>query len=72
MAFVLPIRLLIYRRRLGLTQRQLAERAGVNHVTIARIERGQMPHVSVDVLVRLAEALEASLDALVGRIDETQ
>jgi transcriptional regulator with XRE-family HTH domain len=65
-------RLLIFRRRKGMTQRELADASGVNHVSIARIERGQIPYVSVDVLVRLADALEASLDVLTGREDDSE
>jgi len=65
-------RLLIARRRRGLTQRALAAATGVNYVTIARVERGQMPHVSVDVLVRLADVLEVSLDVLTGRVTESE
>jgi transcriptional regulator with XRE-family HTH domain len=40
------------------------------YVTVSRIERGQIPHVSADIVVRLAEALDVSLDYLVGRKDE--
>jgi transcriptional regulator with XRE-family HTH domain len=45
------------RKRLGLEQRELAERAGVGPATIARIEGGAEPRE--DTLDRLAKALEA-------------
>jgi transcriptional regulator with XRE-family HTH domain len=61
-------RLLMYRRRKGWTQRQLADRSGVSHISIARIERGQIPFVSVDVISRLADALDVSLDQITGRV----
>jgi transcriptional regulator with XRE-family HTH domain len=64
-------RLMLSRRRLGWTQRQLADASGVRTVTVTRIERGRMPHVSLDVVYRLAEALGASLDALTGRGKDT-
>jgi hypothetical protein len=31
-----------------------------------------MPHVSVDVVVRLADALDASLDVPTGRVEESE
>lgn len=41
----------------GLTQRALAEKAGISHVTIARLETGdQIPHLST--LKKLVETLE--------------
>lgn len=40
----------------ALTQRQLAERAGISHATLVNIERNQVdPHVST--IRRLADAL---------------
>jgi transcriptional regulator with XRE-family HTH domain len=43
------------RRRAGLTQRQLAEKAGIAQETIARIERGRMDP-RLNTLDRLLEA----------------
>lgn len=51
------------RRRAGLTQRQLAERAKVPHSQVARIEsRATVPRV--DTLDRLLEACGVGLEAL--------
>lgn len=51
------------RRRAGLTQRQLAEQAGVPQSVIARIEsRGVIPRV--DTLDRLLEACGEGLESL--------
>jgi transcriptional regulator with XRE-family HTH domain len=48
------------RRRAGLTQRQLAERAGTSQSAIARIERGrQIP--SVETLQRILRACDLDL-----------
>jgi transcriptional regulator with XRE-family HTH domain len=44
------------RRQAGLTQQQLAERAGVNRVTVGRMENLANNDMSVAALVRLLEA----------------
>ena len=48
--------LAVFRLRAGLSQAQLAEKAGTSQSHIARIERGQNDP-STDVVVRIAEAL---------------
>jgi DNA-binding XRE family transcriptional regulator len=58
-----PLR--IYRDLRGLTQNGLAERAGVNRVTIAEIEIGRKQG-SVATLQKLASALGVSVDDLAG------
>ncbi len=60
-------RLHILRRRKQLTLKELASQAGTSYVTISLLERGKKPQISLDVVVRLAEALDVSLDYLVGR-----
>jgi transcriptional regulator with XRE-family HTH domain len=59
-------RVLLARRRRGWTQRELAVQAGLNPVTVARLERGRMPGLSVALAWRLAQALGCSLDTLAG------
>lgn len=56
-----PLR--VFRDLRGLTQAALAEKAGVNRVTIAEIETGRK-HGSVATLRRLADALGITLDDL--------
>jgi DNA-binding XRE family transcriptional regulator len=56
-----PLR--VYRDLRGLTQSALAERAGVNRVTVAEIETGRK-HGSVATLRSLAKALNVTLDDL--------
>ncbi len=51
------------RRRAGLTQRQLAARAGLPHVTVARIEAGRVDP-RVGTLVTLLRACGADLEAV--------
>jgi len=57
-----PLR--VWRDLRGLTQAALAEKAGVNRVTVAEIETGRK-HGSIATLRSLAEALGVSLDDLV-------
>jgi transcriptional regulator with XRE-family HTH domain len=45
------------REELGLSTRQLSAQAGVNDVTIVRIERGEFAAPRPDKLSRLADAL---------------
>lgn len=49
-----------HRARLGLSQKELAERVGTSHSAISRIESGRH-RTSVATLKRLAEALELRL-----------
>jgi transcriptional regulator with XRE-family HTH domain len=55
------------RRRRDLTLRALGDMANVSYVTVSKIERGKMPQVSVDIVVKLADALGVSVDYLLGR-----
>jgi transcriptional regulator with XRE-family HTH domain len=67
---ILGERLLIARRRCQITAAELAKRAGTTRVTISKLENGRKPHVSFDVLLRIAVVLGVSLDFLAGRKDE--
>ena len=44
----------------------MAQRAKLPQQAISRLERGDRSHVRSDVLVRLALALDVSLDVLMG------
>lgn len=59
-------RLLLARRRKGLSQGDLAKLAPCDVSLISRIERGVKPSLSVEVLGRLALALETSPNELLG------
>jgi transcriptional regulator with XRE-family HTH domain len=59
-------RLLLTRRRKGLSQGELAQVAQVDLSLISRIERGVKPSLSVEVLGRLATALDTSPNDLLG------
>ncbi len=59
-----------FRELRGLTQADLARRAGMQAASISHFEPGQrLP--SLDSLVRLADALEVSVDMLLGRMGRT-
>lgn len=64
----LPIsgRLRDFRRERGLTQRQLAELAGVDQPTLSRVERGVNP-ASIVVARRLSDATGLPLSALLDQ-----
>ncbi|PLA77076.1 XRE family transcriptional regulator [Ligilactobacillus agilis] len=47
------------RKRLGLTQRQLAKKAGIPQSTIARIEAGS--NSSIDMLTHIGKAVDMEL-----------
>ena len=53
------------RKRAGLTQQQLAEKVGVNRVSIARVEAGSRAP-SMALALRIAEVLEESVENLFG------
>jgi transcriptional regulator with XRE-family HTH domain len=58
-------RLATARRRAGLSQQQLAERAGIRKLTVLRIENGTS-RPSVDVALALSRELGQSVEALFG------
>jgi len=55
------------RERLGLSQEQLSERAGLHWTYISGVERGRR-NPSLNTLARLAKALEVSLPRLVSNL----
>lgn len=52
------------RRQAGLSQRELAEKIGVNFSYLSKIESGAMPPPSEEVILKLAEALKTDKDEL--------
>lgn len=53
----------------GLTQQELADRAKVSPIMISHFETGVRPSGSADTLVKLANALDVTVDYLLGRSD---
>jgi len=63
-------RLLLARRRMGLSQGGLSKLAPCDLSLISRIERGVKPSLSVEVVCRLALALDESPNGLLGWEEE--
>jgi len=59
------------RKSRGLNQEQLAELASLNRVTIAKYESGRI-EPGAQALARIADALEVSIDYLLGRDEEPE
>jgi transcriptional regulator with XRE-family HTH domain len=59
-------RLRAVRRRLGVSQVELAAKAGVEPQAISRVERNEQLYMRSDVLARLVQALGVSADELLG------
>ena len=59
-------RILILRRRLKMSQRDLAQAAGLAKNTIARLEQGSVKDLSGKTVVQVARALQVRTDVLLG------
>lgn len=60
-------RLRRYRQEAGLTMRELAERASISYNYVRSLESGAKGFPATEVVIRLAEVLGVSTDALLGR-----
>lgn len=56
------------RLRVELTQSQVAKKAGITQAYLAHLETGRYDNPSVAVLLRVADALEVSAMALLGKV----
>ena len=59
-------RLRAVRRRLGVSQEELATRSGVEQESIERVEQNKRRYMRSDDLARLVKALGVSADELLG------
>ncbi|WP_293738988.1 helix-turn-helix domain-containing protein [uncultured Parabacteroides sp.] len=57
------LKIAIFRKESGLSQRDLAEKAGLTQNTIYKIENGKFS-VGIDVLGKVAEALNRKIDII--------
>jgi transcriptional regulator with XRE-family HTH domain len=62
---VLGKRLKAFRERAGISQNELARRAGVPRQTIGFVEAGIQENLSLQNALRIADALGITIDALV-------
>ena len=60
--------IVLERKKKGLSQEELAKKAGTIAVTVGRYERGEIKP-SIDMAAKIAEILDVSLDYLVGTTD---
>jgi transcriptional regulator with XRE-family HTH domain len=58
----------IARKKMGISQDELAKKVGTIAVTIGRYERNEIKP-SIDIASKISDALEVSLDYLVGSSD---
>ena len=56
-----------FRKKKGLSQDRLAKLADVTHTTLVKLESGANKNPTVKTLKKIADALDISLDKLVGR-----
>jgi transcriptional regulator with XRE-family HTH domain len=55
------------RRRLGITQSELARRAGIRQGVLSYIENGRTKHPRIDTLAAIANALGVTVDELLKK-----
>lgn len=58
------------RERLGMNQKELADKSGIAQATISRIEAGSVSQLKSEALKRLAAALNVTVDYLIGKTDQ--
>ncbi|MBK7574930.1 MAG: helix-turn-helix transcriptional regulator [Elusimicrobia bacterium] len=51
----------------GWSQQKLAEAASLSYATITKLEQGRAKEPTIHSMIKLADALGVSIDALVGR-----
>jgi len=68
---IMAKRLYMWRRDQGLSQGDLAKKMGTSQTVISLWESGRTKQISPRLLVALADAMDVSLDYLLGRTDET-
>ncbi len=65
-------RIMLLRRKLDLTQRDLANLAGISQKQISLIERGKATAVHAETIVRLAGVFKVSTDFLLCVTDKIE
>ena len=70
--YSLAQRLRVARAYTGLSQRELAKKAGINNVQLSKLERGIPKEILGTTLRRLCEALAVSPQYLLGMTDDIE
>lgn len=68
--YQLADQILLLRKQQGMTQQELAEKAGTTQAVVSRIE-GVSVRPSLETAIRLAEALGAAVDLRLTLLEET-
>jgi len=55
------------RKEKGLTQEGLARKADISYHTLVKIESGGIENPKIETVIKLANALEVSIDKLIGK-----
>lgn len=55
------------RKKHKISQEQLAQKAGITYSTLIKIESGANDNPTIKTMKKIADALDVSLDELVGR-----
>jgi len=55
------------RKQKGWTQEKLARESDISYNTLIKLERKGIKNPKIETVIKLADALEVSLDELVGR-----
>ena len=66
----LGVRIKTFRTRLGMTQDELSRRSGVPRQTIGFVEAGIQKSLSLDNAIKIAKALNITVDYLAGSLEE--
>ncbi len=61
-----------HRKEQGMSGEQLADKAGLTTTYVSRVENGLVPGVSLDVIIRIAKALNIPASVLIGESEATQ
>ena len=56
-----------YRKKLGWSQQKLAEKSGLSYNAITKIEQKISIQITIQTVIKLADAFEISIDELVER-----
>jgi transcriptional regulator with XRE-family HTH domain len=59
--------LVTFRKQKGWSQERLAQESGISYNTLIKLERSGIKNPKIETVIKLADALEVSLDELVGR-----
>ena len=72
MPLTLGERVLLWRKRRRLTQKELAARINLNPISLSKIERGVVQELEASTVRKLAQALGVKTDYLLGLVGEEE